>query len=670
MIRFLLILVLAALGAVLPSGPARAAEDDHCRIEGVRFASCDPDARLFEAVIVAVPGWNGTCAKSFGEADSNLLNVMRQTNFFDIDCFDYDSHGTPIDTSVKRLRARLEALADAGYREVSFVTHSTGGVLVLHLLLSEIAGTPMRAIRLGPDRSLLFRNRDGMRLVALYAWAIPINGVRDHICQAGRIGNLFGASRAVLPLLCADSAYLAWLKQSYGALNDLYGQLSPRERSGFRFMLYILQGQGTDWVVNGIEPGSPWFPSNADIRLVSTLSGHTVVVEQNGTVHFPSFSGETMADKSQLHFSLLPRTHAYFRETLTPTETLDRNQRAILGGVVDFASVRNLFAAGASRVSEFVVMLFNGRFRRDPGFDDYAVGRLDALLRFKADTLDGADAVRFGDDLLADIERGYVTPNATDPLLFGGQSKTAVRSLVDTVAYILETVRVLVGEDSGLASELRNSNHSLPEFEIRAARVLDRFLEDTDIAARDAGIAVYAEFARTASLEAVSRIDIASVFGRFARENYFVLDAGQKAALGEVFTTLAGRSPEIGVEVQSVLNQPVPWFGREVPLWTPLLNEDQTRFMLEESRLFEAPEIRRDFLSGVITNAGRFGHSRNLADFAIEDYGPFLSQGVPDQIEFNAEILLRSAEESAFPVVRMQGLDLLREYGFERLAGP
>jgi len=641
--------------------PAQAATP-YCQLDGVRFASCPGTTRLFGAVVVAIPGWNGTCFDSFGVAESSLLNVMRQVNFFDIDCFDYDSHHVSLEDNAKLLLVRLQGLADAGYEEVTLLTHSTGGILALQLILTELTKDNVAAVRLGPNQSLLFgRQGEGLKLVALHAFGTPINGVRDHICAAGRLGNIISISPAILPYLCADSEVLSKLKESFERFNQLHSQLSSADRNKFRFSLNFFQGQGDDWVVNDIHPGQRWFPANADVHLVSTLRGHTVVVGQNGTLEFPTFSGEVMSDKSQLLFSLLPRTRTYFHDGLAPSATLDWSQRTIVGGVVDFAGIRNLFAAGAKKVSEFVVLIFNGRFVRDRGFDEYAVGQLDELLRQRADTLAPSHIVRYGDQLLADIEIGYVEPNPTDPLMFGAESEAAGRKLARTVQYVFETVSLFVGDTPALENELLSSQRSLAEFERRVDRVLARFLTDTDIDTQSAAVEAYNSFAQTASLKALETIDFSQSLGVFATTNYRIMSADRKNALGDVFTKLGDRSEVVASDLLDILNSKQPWLGEDSPLWVPLLTEEQTKFWIDKSSVDQS-EAASEFLTSVVANAGRFGQSYTIAFPAIKSYDTYMT-GLPTSEQSEKRDLFEQAIGSnPYPVVQLEGYEMLEKY--------
>ena len=381
------------------------------------FASCSPKVRYYQSVVIAIPGWNGTCKGTFGEGRGNLLNVMRKSNFFDIDCFDYDSHHTALADSRRKLRERIVALQNAGYREFAFVTHSTGGILALDLLLSEALREDGQ-LRDQTNRSLLFKS-EGARLRALYTWAVPLNGVRDTINWLGKAASLRW-SPAVLPLLAADSEYLKQLKERLGGFDARYAAASNADRSDYGFAWVILQGQDDDGVVRNILNNEAWFPKSIRSSIVHTASGHSYNVAESGEVGAPLYPGEMMSDKAKLALTLYPRIDEYFTAKAAGTVDLGQQQRMVLAGVLDYAANSTLFEHSYLPVSKFIIVLLKGRFPRDSSFDDEAVAGFASLLEQKIRSQDYANAVDFADRLLNDIEFGLQLDMASQPDQFGG----------------------------------------------------------------------------------------------------------------------------------------------------------------------------------------------------------------------------------------------------------
>jgi hypothetical protein len=168
-----------AMAACLNLSAAAQWKDEHCSVPGLSLASCTAKARFFESVVIAIPGWGGECKSTFGTGDGHLLHIMRGRSVaFDIDCFDYDSHEKTLQKSREELHTRIHMLREAGYREFTFITHSTGGVLALDLLLSEALTENGQALRTGDAASVMFRNSDRPNARGLYTFAAPINGLR------------------------------------------------------------------------------------------------------------------------------------------------------------------------------------------------------------------------------------------------------------------------------------------------------------------------------------------------------------------------------------------------------------------------------------------------------------------------------------------------------------
>jgi hypothetical protein len=116
-VKMRLLYCLVVLISILSVSPAVVAQDA-CVVGGAEMASCSPDARVFESVLIAIPGWTGVCETSLGEGERNLLNTIRKVSFFDVDCFDYDSHGTSFEAIRDQLWARIGTSMPRGTRSL------------------------------------------------------------------------------------------------------------------------------------------------------------------------------------------------------------------------------------------------------------------------------------------------------------------------------------------------------------------------------------------------------------------------------------------------------------------------------------------------------------------------------------------------------------------------
>lgn len=663
-LRIVALLGLITTLLISPAGTTAAQEriGTNCGVEGVAFAPCPGTQRLFKTIIVGVPGWNGKCDSTFGVKEGNALNVMRDPSFFDVDCFDYDSHGMTLEQSEDLLRTHLQDLQFVhGYREVSFITHSTGGVLVLKLLLDELLTLDKSAVRTGNARSFLFKNGPGsLRLRGVFAWGIPINGVRGHICKAGQFANLFKLSPAVLPHLCKDAPFLLDLKNQHVRMNALMDSMPDADKGQLGYELIVFQGMDDDYVVNNVEPGESWLPSNASFQVAKTNAPHTSAISNNGTVELPTFAGLTMTQVAQLTFSLMPRTSDYFGEKIKASETLERAQNGILDGVVDFSSIGNLFLAGSRQVSDFTLLIFNQRFVRSSTFDANAVDKLDVLLRTKVTQLQPEDAVRFADTLLFAIDRGFQSVNSKDPLVFGGQNKKAVRKLVVTVANVLGAVKKLLDHDPGLEVQLISSG-TIEEFERRVSSVIGRLLEDKDLETRKLALAALSDFASLATLATVENFDFEGTFAKYGRAFYKQVTAEEKQLWGDALIAFSARSTDATVRSIQFLNERKPYLGEDAPMWASLLNRDQLGQFVRFGNQSPGESQWPTFLSGVIGNAGLFGQPATLGKEAVTRFRPFLQQTGSEQREQYQADFVDGLNSTRFDQVRKEGIRLLKD---------
>lgn len=644
------------------STPLRAAS--HCAIPDVSFASCSKNARHFRSVVIAIPGWNGSCGSTFGQGQGNLLNVMRGRNFFDIDCFDYDSHHATLLASRERLKARLEALHGAGYREFVFITHSTGGVLALDFLLSEALADGDAGLRTGAERRKIFQNQEGTRLRAMFTWAVPLNGVRSQINFGGNILNLGNFSPAVLPLLSANSDYLAQLKGRLRAFDVALEAAGVAEKAAYRFDWVIFQGQSDDWVVRNIDADEPWLPNSIPSRLIATASSHSHNVAAAGTVGAPLYPGEIMADKSALALGLTPRTGTYFSSSTIASQELARQQRRILHGILEFASIRNLFAAAHTSVSEFVIHLLKERFPRDDKFDREAVDGLSDLLETKVQEVKHADAVHFADRLLGDVERGLKAESFGQANRFGGGSFVAARRLAKVLDNVFKTVTVLVRADRSLAVQLATSNGSLETFQERSARLIGRFLAVPDDETQLNAVAALQTVAVEAAPSALMRSGMVEQVTSYSRRKARRLPVASRTQLAQVYDTLARRSPDMMTATLASLTEDVDWLpGQQAPLWSLLLSKDQVENLVAAAPSAPASEKQREFLGQVILRAGVDGKSPDSATKAIKAYEQYLTTAGDAVVEAESFVLQQAIKAAPYPKITIEGNRALGRLG-------
>lgn len=641
---------------------ARAEVPDTCRDAAIDLASCKEAARHFHSVVLAIPGWNGLCSSTFGAGEANILHLMQDRRFFDVDCFDYDSHTHTIEQSRARLRAHLLNLHRLGYRELTIVTHSTGGLIATDLMLDEAIDPASGSLRGSDARSFLFRRtQEGLKLRAIHAWAVPLNGTRTAVNWAGRVLETTGFSRSVLPDLRPGSSYLADLKRRLQLFDGALSNAAPIDRADHAMSYFVLQGQSDDGVVRGIADAEPWLPRSRDLnfRLVRTQTGHSHNVAAGGELLEPTFPTVTEADRALIELQLRPRFDPFFTPQVPITALLDRQQRTVVRGIVDYTWYPQFFTAARPVVSEMIRRMLTVGYPRQPEFDTFAVKEMGDLVETKISS-DDRQAVELADLLLDEILDGYgPVPDGT-PTSFGGGSASARRALVERLNRVFSFVTEAVRGRPELERDLRSSG-TLEEFQRRYGELYARFTDDPDTVVRQQVLSGMVQYAREASPTAISSSGFVVTVGGFAAANYSRFDESAKQDLGEAVVALSNRSPEVNQSILGQFNNSVSWLGNaDTPLWAAILSDEQvtrvgTQVVLDEG--FDAQQV--EFATGVIERGGSTGTrpdvSVTVGRTLIEGEGVFAT-GSSERLQRIRD----AAQRARYPVVQRALADDLR----------
>jgi hypothetical protein len=645
-------LLVILLSLCLPFGVSA---QDSCTVGGAELASCSANARVFESVLIAIPGWTGVCKTSFGENERNLLNAIREVSFFDVDCFDYDSHGPTFEEIRDQLWARIQDLHAKGYKEFALVTHSTGGIVASFLIQTQLFPNGGSAIATGADRGAMFR-ADGPRLRGLYTWAVPLNGLNP-LSEAFAIVS--GISPTLLPNMRPNAVFLKLVQERWQAFAEGRDALPVEDRNSYRFPWLILQGQDLDGVVNPVVDTDEWFPTEV-VKLLNTEVFHTDVVSDAGTKDVPKYPGEVMTTELLLSLPFRPRYTELFSPATPNDDVTKAKQRAVLAAVIGLADFYNGFPAVRTHVTDFVVRLFRRDYPHDSAFDQDAVRELAGLLDETITVQGDAVVVEFGDDLISAIHRAfppdYVT---TDQVSFGGGSYEAVRDLAAAVGRVHQRVVELTDGDPALVSSLRSSG-SREEFDRRYLEVSQRFLLVQDDPTREATVAALQISVPSVEPQLLLDSGVVESLAQYARI------APAQPQLGELFLQLQERSPELNV---LVLEQSLPQL--ELPmgdtsLWNSVFTDEQAVRLLENAeRVGGAEEQRARLLNEMIVRGSVSGGNAGLGAEALTRYEVLLAPGVEGRNEW-AERLSLGLEETNFPMLERRGIDVLQDNGFSR----
>jgi pimeloyl-ACP methyl ester carboxylesterase len=205
------------------------------------FVKPPTNARL----IIFVHGIFGDATSTWTNTDTNvswptLLAQDPDLHAYDVFSYGYYSPAVGAASSISEISTRLESeLADQGlfkkYREISFITHSMGGLVVKRLLSRLNRSDPMEAERLQRIRAVLFvaTPAHGSDIAALGAWirlnpqlaGMSTQGAKDFLGDLDSdLRTLMRSRNAAHPLPRIFCAYEKLPTISLHIVPDLYSE--------------------------------------------------------------------------------------------------------------------------------------------------------------------------------------------------------------------------------------------------------------------------------------------------------------------------------------------------------------------------------------------------------------------------------------------------------------
>jgi len=622
---------------------ARAAKDDPCQIKGVQFAHCPNASRDFYSALVAVHGWNGSCAETFGHQDASLYRILEKHKFYDWDCFQYDSRHLSITENARLLRVHLQDLKRAGYQQVLLTTHSTGGILALELLADGFK-SPNPA----PDQF--------PRISGILAWATPINGLRSLISGGGAVLSRAGFSPKTLPDLKEDSPYLKALKARLKDYNRKYLAADPVTQGKLGVKVWFLQGQGDDMVVQPISRSTAeaegWYWPDRE-SLIETGEGHTHNVGAAGTRLVPRYPAAILDTRAVLALRVNPRYDDVFPEKiLAVPAALESRQIDVVNGLTYFADEK--FTDAFTPSLAFLKRMFQGSFERSRVVDEKLVfGFLD-LLKRKAGNPDD-DLVRFFDSFTRDVLVGYNPALGQDIRTLGHGNSRIAQAILETAEIIRQSVNDYIRKNPE-SGRLLASSGGLDAFNTRLVGFSAKFLDSPH------GPVQYAALSTLDSSLPGLPDGVVTTSGAVGKLNAYYIKGGYrnlsvdaKSKIQRLYGNLGARGQTIQTAVFETLTAKVPYRGSQQPSWVALADDKTIRDLLatiEARPDAKSPEKLR-FAAGVAARAGATGTDVKAALKAI-DVGKDIiarTQNTAARAEFET-VLRQGVARSAYPVVQ------------------
>ena len=661
--RYLLsLLFLSLLGGAVGVTPVRA-DDAACAIPHIKLAHCTNTLRNFKTLILAVHGWGGSCETTFGERERSLFRVLAKDQFFDIDCFSYQSFTTSVDDAALALRRRLKKLSDFGYTRVLFVTHSLGGVVVLRAYtdLYLDGSNELRTGQAAPDVQL----PDSFRLVGLNAWAAPITGLRNHVLVGGeivkwlpvvrRFVNLFTDSpfgTETIEDLAPNSAVLTRLRERLVILGRHHrnpAAVPVAKRDNLKFSARYFQGQGDDWVVHRIIEGPArdlgWFWANS--RLTDTDEGHTNNVSDPGSLGSPHYPTEIVRLVALLRLGSAPRYDEVFPTDLAargitypPRDLVNRQLKVVKG--LNYLAQENMLLAFGDAV-EFLRYIFTTATPRSADVDRALVDGLLTTIRNSPFNSELRDFFcRLMTEVFADYRLG------DDAESFGGgfaEPQLLVLELVESIWRRIGEFRASMGEDEADVASY------CPSADPFAVAVILRFLSASHDDVWKEGLRFLAQNVHRLSDGVVTQSNFVERLNQYYTASYDHIDKVSKKHVVAIYSDILQRNPSIATRAYATLSAPVAWQQAERPL-VATLNDDQLAQRLAFGVLSTAPDEAEStrLVGRLAEQGGATGTDTKFARIGVEAVA-FIGSRSMQQAVVARETLSSIARNSEFPAI-------------------
>ncbi|KAB2916693.1 MAG: alpha/beta hydrolase [Hyphomicrobiaceae bacterium] len=636
--------------ALLPAGWSDSQAQGGCGRGPTAFAHCEANARNFQTVLLAVHGWNGDCASTFGSENQSIFKVIDEP-FYDMDCFQYDSKKTALDRNVELLHERLTELHAKGYRQVILVTHSTGGILALRLLtrVSLGAGGLASAQNTWPLQST---DAGGLRLKAIHAWATPINGLRSWVATVGGVATyLF--SPETLPDLKPGSAYLTALQADLKTLSGLLDAADGSTRARLQVPIVFYQGQSEDGIVLNIDQNAAiaagWWPYGA--KIVNTESGHTHNIGAGGTIGTPKYPAKLMEVQALLDLSLMPRLDEVFPRNISSVPgTLETRQLVVVDGISAYAHY--LFLQAYTPLADFLKRLVADAFPRSQNVDDRIMRK---LARSVEDATLGTmtrDLAIFCDRLVTEVFAGYQTGTANDPTRFGEGRSAVAQNIVKMLNVIRQRVNEFLASNPAETAAALPYSGSLENFNANVLKLNARVLVSRFDPARTDALKALTDSIGQYTAAEIKKAEFDKEINKFSMTNYRVLSAEDRGLVSKIYGGIFDKESSVSVPTLDFLNRQVRWLNDDRPLWTAVLEKDVIEKVVRNEQIHNSP-AKFTFTTGVIKQSGVIVNTVPVSKEAVKEAHRMVVD--PPQPELKSERqkqFLDAGRTSRYPAIR------------------
>lgn len=548
-----------------------------------RFAHEREFQPRFKSVVLTLHGWGGNCNSTFSNDDGSLFSLFKGKQFFDFDCLDYKVFDQAFSQVASRdLHERLKLLADKGYEEVVFITHSTGGVVALWYIAAhifELADKKGTASKDDSPYQVL-----PMKISGILAWAAPVNGVTLQI-KAGaelleykfltNIAKRYwdaGFTTEKLDQLHADSSLLQHLKSKLKRLKNLQNP-TPLEEYVRNIEIVFYHGQYRDMVVKKIDISSPddqaWLPKKA--RMINTETFHLHNISSTSDeIGIPTFPGELTDLNLQKMVTPKPLLEKHFPlEMGVMTDKIANCQLDVVNGVGYLATwnFSNTYRALLKTLKHIML----GSVKRSRWVD---LKLIDGLSEGLDKTRIDASVVNFISRFAAEVLVDFSPKGDTDPLAFGGRERVVLERILNLAVKLTRRVSDAIRDDHSLEAELQ-PYQSLAEFQRDMIRIIVVFLGDTPDNVQLIALNELNRFhAERNYLANVAYRDSLESISNWAANNNHRLTPEYTTAVNGLLTSAVVNNPQTTKFVLESFSKPVRFFQKDRPLIARFINQN------------------------------------------------------------------------------------------------
>jgi len=618
----------------------------------IPLAHCYKRNRNFHSLILAIHGWDGDCLGTFSNESGSLYFILKDRLFYDLDCFNYDSHNVGIKDNVQVLYKRLLTLQSQGYKEIMIVTHSTGGILALQLLTDLFLDEKVHLLtQHNPER---IHTQFGLKLVASHLWKVPINGMTVIMRLFSNFLNLEKESPAILPDLKPRSKYLQKLKSRLKEVCNLYKKSNASTKERMKISTYFYYGKVLDVVVAPIDPNDAvkagWY-CKPPMHLVTSMDTHSF---KTGTVNAPQYPPVMIDSNALLNLSLLPRFDVVFDPNISVYhDDLMERQRKVVDAIIYVGQNQdNLSYSLINATIDYLDVMYRHEFPRSPDID---IRLLDAVLEMLIAKTEWRKNVEGMLDIVEHFQEVLDAYNiASEP---SAQKQGHGSSIFEhRILAALKAIRKNITKYASVVPEdvdFEEFSSLKKRVEVTNVRITLKFLKSHYRNVQNTAISQLDKITPTLSDRSIVIAHLPEEIMRFYAQTGDTHTAETKSQLNNIVINLVQKGGNITDLIVSGLPRQTFYAGKYRPFWVGMYHDTDIERLAYMVALLSPSDVNAfKFFSQLTRYGGPQGINSDIATYGAK--AAILTLQVIDQIELKRKLtqeLKEAIRNSNYPSV-------------------